>query len=107
MRNTLYRQMVYWIREYRTWIEVVDDNTYKEYALPRNGHIDYIVGDNYAHARATQNVNESFKDTGRVFTLRMDASPFKAGQAYYFRVGAVVDVANAKYNYAPSVRLTI
>ena len=35
--------MVYWIREYRTWIEVVDDNTYKEYALPRNGHIDYIV----------------------------------------------------------------
>ena len=71
------------------------------------GHIDYIVGDNYAHARATQNVNESFKDTGRVFTLRMDASPFKAGQAYYFRVGAVVDVANAKYNYAPSVRLTI
>ncbi|WP_342980487.1 hypothetical protein, partial [Parabacteroides merdae] len=43
MRNTLYRQMVYWIREYRTWIEVVDDNTYKEYALPRNGHIDYIV----------------------------------------------------------------
>lgn len=52
-------------------------------------------------------MNESFKDTGRVFTLRMDASPFKAGQAYYFRVGAVVDVANAKYNYAPSVRLTI
>lgn len=43
MRNTLYRQMVYWIREYRTWIEVVDDNTYKEYVLPRNGHIDYIV----------------------------------------------------------------
>lgn len=37
------------------------------------GHIDYIVGDNYAHARATQG-NESFKDTGRVFTLRMDAA---------------------------------
>lgn len=43
MRNTLYRQMVYWIREYRTWIEVVDDNFYKEYALLRNGHIDYVV----------------------------------------------------------------
>lgn len=43
MRNTLYRQMVYWIRTYRTWIEVVDDNFYKEYALTRNGHIDYIV----------------------------------------------------------------
>ena len=43
MRNTLYRQMVYWIRMYRTWIEVVDDNSYKEYAIPRNGHIDYVV----------------------------------------------------------------
>ncbi len=43
MRNTLYRQMVYWIKEYRTWIEVVDDNLYKEYAIPRNGHIDYVV----------------------------------------------------------------
>lgn len=43
MRNTLYRQMVYWIKEYRTWIEVVDDNLYKEYALSRNGYIDYVV----------------------------------------------------------------
>lgn len=43
MRNTLYRQMVYWIRTYRTWIEVVDDNFYKEYAITKNGHIDYIV----------------------------------------------------------------
>lgn len=43
MRNTLYRQLVYWIRTYRTWIEVVDDNFYKEYALTRNGHIDYVV----------------------------------------------------------------
>lgn len=37
MRNTLYRQMVYWIKEYRTWIEVVDDNLYKEYALSKMG----------------------------------------------------------------------
>lgn len=43
MRNTLYRQMVYWIKEYRTWIEVVDDNFYKEYTLSRNGYIDYVV----------------------------------------------------------------
>lgn len=71
------------------------------------GHIDYIVGESYAHARTVQNVNESFKDAGRVFTLRMNAAPFKSGQAYYFRVGAVIDVANSKYNYAPSVRLTI
>ena len=43
MQDTLYRQMVYWIREYRTWIEVVDDNFYKEYDLSRNGYINYIV----------------------------------------------------------------
>lgn len=43
MRNTLYRQMVYWITTCRSWIEVVDDNFYKEYALTRNGHIDYVV----------------------------------------------------------------
>ena len=35
--------MVYWIKEYRTWIEVVDDNFYKEYTLSRNGYIDYVV----------------------------------------------------------------
>lgn len=43
MRNTLYRQMLYWIRTYRTWIEVADDNSYREYAITRNGHIDYVV----------------------------------------------------------------
>lgn len=71
------------------------------------GHIDYIVGDSYAHARATQDVHASFKGVGRSFTLRLPVSSFKAGQAYFFRVGAVADVANAKYNYAPAVRLTI
>lgn len=71
------------------------------------GHIDYIVGDSYALDRATQDVNESFKDQSRTYTLRMPVSSFKTGQAYYFRVGAVVDVPNAKYNYAPSVRLKI
>ena len=27
-RQTLYRQMVYWINAHRTWIEVADDNLY-------------------------------------------------------------------------------
>ena len=30
MRNTIYRQMVFCIDTYRTWIEVADDNFYKE-----------------------------------------------------------------------------
>ena len=31
MRNTLYRQMVYWINMYRTWIKVADDNLYMDH----------------------------------------------------------------------------
>mgnify|MGYP006981747688 CR=1 FL=1 len=55
MRDTLYRQMVYWIREYRTWIEVVDDNFYKEYALSRNGYINYIVSRHDWYCGLTKN----------------------------------------------------
>ena len=29
MRNTIYRQMIFCIDAYRTWIEVADDNLYK------------------------------------------------------------------------------
>ena len=38
MRNTLYRQMVYWINAHRTWIEVAD-GTYLEgttWAIPEH-----------------------------------------------------------------------
>lgn len=70
-------------------------------------HIDYIVGDRYAEARAEQNVNESFKDQPKSYTLEFDASKLKAGEKYFFRVGARIDVPNAKYNYAPAKRLKI
>ena len=43
MRNTLYRQMVYCINAYRTWIEVVDDNLYKENIISRTDRTDYLV----------------------------------------------------------------
>ena len=43
MRNTLYRQMVFWIDAHRTWIEVVDDNLYKEHIIVRHDRTDYIV----------------------------------------------------------------
>ena len=41
MRNTLYRQMVYWINMYRTWIKVADDNLYKEHIISRSDRTDY------------------------------------------------------------------
>ena len=43
MRNTLYRQSVYWITTYRTWIKVVDDNLYKEHIISRSDRTDYVV----------------------------------------------------------------
>lgn len=43
MRNTLYRQMVYWINAHRTWIEVADDNLYKEHIISRHDRTDYLA----------------------------------------------------------------
>ena len=47
MRNTLYRQMVYCINAYRTWIEVADDNLYKEHIISRTDRTDYLVSRTY------------------------------------------------------------
>lgn len=45
------------------------------------------------------------------YTLEIDlannASRLKPGEQYYFRVGALMDAPEAKYNYAPAVRLTL
>ena len=43
MRESLYRQMVYCINTYRTWIEVADDNLYKEHIISRTDRTDYLV----------------------------------------------------------------
>lgn len=43
MRNTLYRQIVYCINAYRTWVEVADDNLYKEHVISRSDRTDYLV----------------------------------------------------------------
>ena len=43
MRNTIYRQMVFCIDTYRTWIEVLDDNLYKEHVISRNTRTDFLV----------------------------------------------------------------
>ena len=43
MRNTLYRQMVYWINAHRTWIEVADASLYREHVIARSDRTDYLV----------------------------------------------------------------
>lgn len=43
MRHTIYRQMIFCIDMYRTWIEVADDSLYKEQVIPRRTRTDYLV----------------------------------------------------------------
>ena len=35
--------MIFCIDAYRTWIEVADDNLYKEHVIPRNNRTDFLV----------------------------------------------------------------
>lgn len=46
-------------------------------------------------------------DESQTLTVKMDlsSSSLKKGKLYYFRAGAIVDVAQAKYNYAKTVQL--
>jgi len=48
-------------------------------------------------------------DPNEVFTLKLTlkAKDFETGKSYFFRVGAIIDATEAKYNYAPAVRLAI
>ena len=43
MRNTIYRQLVFCIDTYRTWIEVADDSLYREHVIKRRTRTDYLV----------------------------------------------------------------
>lgn len=71
------------------------------------GHLDRIVGDKFALAKVDQAVNTASKDTPTTYTLKLSTSKFKVGQEYYFRVGGLINAANAKYNYAPAVKISI
>ena len=43
MRHTLYKRLVYWIDANQTWIEVVNDNLYKEQLIKGYGRTGYWV----------------------------------------------------------------
>ena len=43
MRNTIYRQLLFCIDTYRTWIEVADDSLYREHVIKRRTRTDYLV----------------------------------------------------------------
>src|SRR5690554_128864 len=73
-------------------------------------HPEPIVGEPIRTV-ATEIPINAVVDPAQIFTLEIDitsnSSRLIAGQQYFFRIGALIDVPEAKFNYAPSVRLGI
>lgn len=67
------------------------------------GHTDFIVGNSASDARATQDVRASFKGQKRTYSLEIADRDFQNKRKCWFRVGAIVNVPNSRYNYAPAV----
>ena len=57
---------------------------------------------------ATQGANvNAVVDPTQVFTLELKTKTLERGRDYFFRVCAVIDLPEAKYNFCPAVRLGI
>ena len=116
MRNTLYRQMVYCINAYRTWIEVTDDNLYKEHIISRTDRTDYLVSrtlvlrafkTNGTHAEGTTwtipeheldkalatyrkarpYIQAAHQESGHVLFAQGCRSPYPAGDIRHYPIG--------------------
>lgn len=73
-------------------------------------HSDSRVGEPMRLVAVEQNM-DTVSNPNQEYTLEMDltsnSSTLKPGNQYYFRVGSLIDVGEAKLNYAPAVRLSI
>jgi|SRR5690554_763880 len=73
-------------------------------------HPEPIVGEPIRTIASEMAIN-AVVDPEQTFTLEIDvpsnSSRLEAGKQYFFRIGALIDVPEAKFNYAPSVRLGI
>ncbi len=74
-------------------------------------HRDPHVGETMQLAKEELNVN-AVVDPNHVYTIEMDmfsdADLFNnEGKIFYFRIGAVIDVPEAKFNYAPAVTIEL
>ncbi len=75
-------------------------------------HIDNVVGDRFKLVETKEDIDRNVDAGGETFTLEIDLSStngqrLKEGQVYFFRVGAVIDGAATRYNYAPAVQIEI
>lgn len=73
-------------------------------------HTEANVGDPLNLIATGMDINAQTEET-TLYKLEIDlgayAAKLKKGSAYYFRIGALIDAAEAKYNYAPAQRITI
>ncbi len=73
-------------------------------------HSDPNVGEPFRLIAVENNIN-AVVDPNQVFTLELDistnSSTLITGKHYFFRIGALIDVGEAKLNYAPIVKITI
>ena len=53
-----------------------------------------------------KNVNKVVDPT-TVFTLKLRIKKLEKGQQYFFRMGAIIDVPEAKYNWSDADRLGV
>lgn len=73
-------------------------------------HSDSRVGEPMRLVATEQTLN-AVTNPATVYTLEIDqvnhGSTLKLGNAYYFRVGALIGIGEAKLNYAPAVKITL
>ncbi len=73
-------------------------------------HVEPHLGANLYQVATILDLNQK-ADENQLYTVTLNLddywSTLKVGQSYYFRVGALIDAPEAKYNYAPMVRLTL
>jgi len=73
-------------------------------------HSDSRVGEPMRLVASEQQLN-AVTDPSTVYTLEIDlpsnSNTLKTGTAYYFRIGALIGVGEAKLNYAPAVKISL
>lgn len=73
-------------------------------------HPDPSVGEPMRTAATEQTINAVI-DPNTIYTLEIDlianSAKLKAGNQYFFRIGALINAPEAKFNYASAVRIAI
>ena len=70
---------------------------------------DPMVGEPMRIADVQQDIN-AVVDPSDVFTLEIDVTSdpdLKSGTEYFFRIGALIDEPDSRFNYAPAVSITL